>query len=161
MGWGDDAWLAAHNAKMAGFKKTASSPPPAADPPKSKRRRRDLETPIHIAIYNFLVLALPEPLEAMHIPNGEARGKRAAGRLKAMGTRPGAADLIILGFMRNGVPSYIWLEVKSEDGVLSKAQQQWKAHCERVGAPWFLVRSIADVEAALLSLKIPLKARSV
>lgn len=158
MGWGDDAWLATHRAKMAGY--AAASPPPPSDPPKPKRRRRDLETPIHIAIYNFLVLALPDPLEPMHIPNGEKRGKAAAGRLKAMGTREGAADLLILGYMRGPIPSYIWFEVKSEDGTLSKAQKAWKEHCHRVNAPWFLVRSIGDAEAALLSLSIKLKARA-
>ena len=101
----DDAWLATHRAKMARL-------PDQVETPAAKKRRRDLEGPVHMAIVEFLDLMLPEPLKALHFANGEKRDKRAAGRLKAMGLKAGAADIIVLGWMKGAVPSFIWFEVR-------------------------------------------------
>lgn len=162
----DDAWLVAYNAKTAAQRAgRASSLVPANDgpaAPKGKRARpRDLETPIHISIVEFLDYTLPAPLKAFHFANGEKRSKRDAGRLKAMGVKPGAADIIILGWMRTGVPTFIWFEVKSGEGRLSKSQKGWRDWCISIGAPWYLVRSIADAEYALLDLGIPLRGKTI
>lgn len=154
----DDAWLASHNAKMAALRAgLASSPIPANDGPaeaKARTSRRDDEFPIQCAIADFLDLSLPPPLRWLHIPNGEARGKRAAGRLKAMGLKPGAADVLILGHS-----PFIWIEVKTPIGKLSKVQKDWRDWCIALGAPWFLCRSIDDVAEALESLGIRLIGR--
>ena len=161
----DDAWLAQQRAKMDRYRAgQASSTIPANDGPampKAKRAPpRDLETPIHISIVEFLDLVLPEPLKALHFANGGKRGKREAGRLRAMGVKAGAADIIILGWMKSGVPSFIWFEVKSDEGSLSQSQKDWRDWCAAIGAPWFLVRSIADAEDALKWLGIPLRGKT-
>lgn len=159
----DDAWLATHRGKMARLAGQASSTiPDQVETPAAKKRRRDLEGPVHMAIVEFLDLMLPEPLKALHFANGEKRDKRAAGRLKAMGLKAGAADIIVLGWMKGAVPSFIWFEVKPiEGGRLSEAQAGWRDWCASIGAPWFLVRSIEDAEHALKYLGIKLKGATV
>lgn len=162
----DNDWLAQHHAKMARYRAGQSlSIVPANDgPPAPKAKRapsRDLETPIHISIIEFLDLVLPEPLKALHFANGGKRGKREAGRLRAMGVKAGAADIIILGWMKAGVPSFIWFEVKSDEGALSQAQKDWRDWCATIGAPWFLVRSVDDAEHALTWLGVKLTGKTV
>lgn len=170
-------WVAAHNARMATLRDTAAKPeihPAGGNSPagraKGERRKRQrgapgekprtssrdapAENPLQIAVAKFLDLALPAPLRWLHIPNGELRARAAAGKLKAMGVKPGAADVLILGFH-----PFIWIELKSASGRLTQEQKDWRDWCRSIGAPWFLCRSIEDVVDALESLQIRLKAR--
>lgn len=110
------------------------------------------EQKLQIDAAKYLELALPPPLRFMHIPNGGHRTQAEAGIFKAMGQKPGAADLLILGWR-----SFIWLELKSPKGRLSEDQKGWRDWCASIGAPWFLIRSLEDLEAALESLQIRLR----
>lgn len=103
----------------------------------------------------FLEWALPEPLRFLHIPNGGKRHPAVAALLKAFGVKKGAADVLILGWR-----SFIWIELKTATGSLSREQKGWRDWCHLIGAPWFLCRSLDDVIEALQSLQIRLVARA-
>lgn len=56
------------------------------------------EDQLQAQVMAYLDLALPKPPTAMawHTPNAGWRHKATAGRLKAMGTKPGVSDVLIL-----------------------------------------------------------------
>ena len=58
-----------------------------------------------------------------HVPNGGKRGKAAAGRLKAMGTRAGVPDLHLPVASRGYHGT--WLELKAPGKHPSPVQQHW------------------------------------
>lgn len=176
-----EQWLQEHNARIARQRGAALEIPandvhPAGDGsnysggaqarrPKGRRgasgqkplhpsRDAPLENPLQITVAAFLDRALPPPLKWLHVPNGELRDPAAAGKLKAMGTKPGAADCLILGWRGSG---FIWIELKSRSGRLSADQKAWRDWCRAIGAPWFLCRSLEDVVESLESLQIRLK----
>ena len=64
-----------------------------------------------------------------HVPNGEARGRGVGGKLKAMGTRAGVPDLLIV---HRGC--LYALELKRTGGRLSDAQRTTLAEFEAAGA---------------------------
>jgi len=100
--------------------------------------RRDEETPIQIAIVDFLRLALPEAIVA-HVPNGGKRGKAEAGRFKRMGVVAGFADIIVLLYGQ----AYL-IECKTDDGELSTSQKRFRADCIAAGVPYGVARSIDE-----------------
>jgi len=79
-----------------------------------------------------------------------------AALLKAFGVKKGAADVLILGWPA----SFIWIELKTATGTLTREQKDWRDWCRSIGAPWFLCRSLDDVIEALESLQIRLLARA-
>jgi hypothetical protein len=61
------------------------------------------------------------------IPNGGARGKAAAARLKLEGVSPGVPDLFVPAWL-------LWIEMKrSTGGVRSDKQKDWIAYLEEIG----------------------------
>lgn len=71
------------------------------------------------------------------IPNGGARSKATAGRLKAEGVASGVPDLF--------VPAWrLWIEMKrAKGGSLSHEQKDWIAYLQSVGY-WVIVGKGAD-----------------
>ncbi len=134
-----------HNPQAGG-----SSPSPAP----SRRNRHD-EDDLQEAVAEFLDMALLPPARWLHIPNGGTRDTKEAARLKAMGVKAGAADVMVL----TGAGRFIWIELKSATGRLRPEQAQWRDWCQTIGAPWFLCRSLADVIEALTSCQVRLKGR--
>lgn len=65
----------------------------------------------------------PELEWLFHIPNGGSRHKVEAGKLKAMGVKPGVPDLFL------PIPKRSWnglfIELKNEKGKSSKEQLKW------------------------------------
>ena len=59
----------------------------------------------------------------VHVPNGGKRSKGEAGKLKAMGTKPGYPDLTLP--KRNAVWFGLAIELKSPTGVVSTDQRAW------------------------------------
>ena len=108
-------------------------------------RADDGETPIHIAIYEYLVAALPSSARVAHIPNGGKRGKREAAELKRMGVLPGFPDLLILTI----TGQILFIEVKSAVGVLSKRQKDFCQFCAAAGFAFGVARSVDDARALL------------
>ena len=71
------------------------------------------------------------------IPNGGARSKATAGRLKAEGVASGVPDLFIPAWR-------LWVEMKrSKGGSLSPEQKDWRAYLESVDY-WVIVGKGAD-----------------
>lgn len=73
-----------------------------------------------------------------HVPNGEARRKATAGRLRAMGVRAGVPDLFLLVPCRPAGPgcpySGLALEMKREHGgSVSPEQETWLARLAAFG----------------------------
>lgn len=72
------------------------------------------------------------------IPNGGHRSRRAAGRLKAEGTRPGVSDLLVA--LPVGGQAGLWLEMKSATGRPSREQIAWGHESIEVGYAFAVAR---------------------
>jgi hypothetical protein len=62
-----------------------------------KKRRASPEEDLHRAVFQWIFLheaRYPQLIDFMHVPNGGARSKGEAGKLKAMGVRKGVSDII-------------------------------------------------------------------
>jgi hypothetical protein len=81
----------------------------------------------------------------LHIGNGERRDVITGSRLKRMGLRAGAADLL---FVRAGVPP-LFLELKTSRGTQSESQRAFEAHATMAGAQYEIVRSLDEALALL------------
>ena len=110
--------------------------------------RQCAETPVHIAIVEYLRAVLPGAL-VIHIPNGGKRGKREAAELKRMGVVAGVPDLVIL--LNGG--AVLFLEVKSKKGKLSPDQEAFAQFCDG-DFPFRVVRSVDDAREFLVDLGI-------
>lgn len=90
------------------------------------------------------------------IPNGGARSKATAGKLKAEGVVPGVADLILLVPKRVKVLSAfpneaLWhtihalcIEMKTAKGRQSPEQKEWQKMVEKHGYKYEVCRSIDE-----------------
>lgn len=74
---------------------------------------------------------LPGIDHLFHVPNGGKRDKVTAGQMVALGVKAGVPDLL-LPYKSNG---YFGLaaEMKTDDGVVSKKQQEWFSRFEAQG----------------------------
>jgi len=115
--------------------------------------RRAPEFILHKAVADFLRVALPDDVMWLHIPNGGSRTKAEAGKLKAMGVKPGAPDFLLLA-----EGAHYAIELKAKNGRLSDAQDQWAGEFTSIGGEYVECRSLEAVEAALRSWGFPLRA---
>lgn len=114
------------------------------------------EDRLHIDVVHFLRIACPD-LCFFHSPNGGARDKREAAKLKAMGVRPGVADLgLMLPGGRMG-----WIELKADKGRQSPGQVEFQASCQRLDHPYLVCRSLAEVQGALDAWGVSTRGRYV
>lgn len=120
----------------------------------ARKRRNDAETQLQIATARFLELALPPEIFCSAINPIPAKSKAAAGLSKAMGLKPGVFDLFFLWPTRQ----IAFIEMKAEDGRASDKQLEFAATLSRAGIPHDYCRSVAEVESALRSWGIKLKA---
>lgn len=81
------------------------------------------------------------------IPNGGRRNVVTATRLKAEGVMAGVPDLFVADY------GGFFLEVKTETGKLSAAQDEMAQALFERGFPTFTVRSVAEAQAAVLAMK--------
>ena len=113
------------------------------------------EQAVHAAIVSFLSLNEdPSIWVYWHANNGAHLTGAQAAQAQARGVRAGVPDLVLT--VRGRVA---WAEIKAGRGRLSDAQKAWLDHARRRGEPVFVLRSIADAEAMLESLGVPLRAR--
>jgi hypothetical protein len=114
-------------------------------PTKSRKAgHRPAETPIHIAIVEYLRLVMPGAL-VIHPANGGKRSAREGAEFKRMGVLAGTFDLIIV--TQEGRLAF--LEVKDALGTLSKPQKAFGAALDAAGVPWAVVRSVDDARRVL------------
>lgn len=91
--------------------------------------RDNPEEIIHRAVVNHLKVRCKPCVFFAHVPNGEARTPSAGGRLKAMGTKAGMPDLmLVIGGKAH------FLELKADTGRVSPAQTATHADLELAGA---------------------------
>lgn len=95
-------------------------------------------------------------LEALiHVPNGGRRPKGEAGKLKAMGVRPGVPDFLL----PLPSPAKCWsglaIELKAKDGRLSRAQAEWLERLADAGWRVAVVRSLEEFCALITEYAHP------
>lgn len=111
------------------------------------------EHQLQCAVAQYLDHALPKAAIWWAVPNGGDRNPIVAAKMKAEGVKPGVADLMVI---HKGQP--IAIELKTAKGRLSKAQQAWLERACEAGLAYDVCRSVEDVERALRSHGVPLKA---
>jgi len=112
------------------------------------------------SVCGHLDVALPSSAWYCSIPNGsvlagdpQQRG-RQMNKLKSTGLKVGAPDLVICWSGR-----FIGIELKAGKGALSDNQKDVSDKITLAGGFWSCCRSLADVEAFLMMLGVPLRAR--
>jgi len=78
----------------------------------------------------------------IHPPNGGYRNAAEAARFKAMGTRAGCPDLILL-VARNEYNA-LCVELKTDKGKQTTLQKEWQIAAEKHGNRYVIVRSIEE-----------------
>ncbi len=125
-----------------------------------KRKKRDNpEQRLQFAVARFLTWAVKPPFWWTAIGHGGGGGLRGM-FLKAMGVKPGVADLLVMGPQSplNHNPVVVWIELKSEDGDQSGAQIDFEADQQACHAHYYIARSVDEVEGFLKGVGIPLHA---
>lgn len=120
----------------------------------SKVPRLDpLEYRMQISLVQLLRLTCRDDVEFYHCANGELRDIRTAAKLKAMGVRPGVADLFFTWaelVSVVGEPSLqkvsrnLYLELKRRGGNLSPAQVQFRDSVTAKGSYYEVADSIDE-----------------
>ena len=101
----------------------------------------------HLALVQHLAWRCASGVWWCHIPNGELRHKATAGRVKAMGAKAGAPDLM---FVLNG--RVLFLELKrGRGGKLSAAQKVVHADIAAAGGEVIVAHGIDEALAMLES----------
>ena len=77
-----------------------------------------------------------------HSPNGGFRNPREAGRFKAMGTRAGFPDLVLL--VPRGVWHGLFIEMKSNAGKQTALQKEYQLMVETEGYRYEVARSFDE-----------------
>lgn len=113
-------------------------------------KRVDRETPVQVAIVNYLRAALP-PECIVHHARGEINRRGASfmrelAKAKRKGALPGFPDLVVLTHASAG-PA-IFLEVKAEGNYADKNQKEMHERMKALGYRVAVVRSIDDVREA-------------
>jgi hypothetical protein len=126
-------------------------------------RQRDLEPKEHllqISLVDRLNWQCRKDVVYFHCPNGELRDKATAAKLKAMGVRPGVADLIFIWGELVAVPNLLilprvlFLELKRRGEKQSPVQKLFEAECKRVGCDYAVADNIDDAVSILQHFNI-------
>lgn len=117
--------------------------------------RRSPEFTLHKAVARYLDMALPTDATWFHVPNGGSRNVVEAAKLKAMGTKPGVADCIVIY-----AGQVMAIELKpAKSGALSASQRAWRDRFIKAGGAFATARSLDDIQGALMFWGVPLQAR--
>lgn len=110
---------------------------------------REEEHNIQVACVRWFNLQWPEYRGLLFaVPNGGARSKATAGKLKAEGVVAGVSDLILLVPHIEEGCRYMWhalcIEMKRDKGHQSPEQKAWQAKVEEMGFKYVVTRSLDD-----------------
>lgn len=108
-------------------------------------KRRSPERALHMSVEAFLRRAWPDDLPYTHFPAGELRDARTAGKLKAMGLKPGWPDFQFI--LPNG--QFAGLELKAKAGILTEEQMAVRDRMLALRCGYATARSVDEVEAIL------------
>src|SRR3990167_8130944 len=107
--------------------------------PAKRQHKHNAEAQLHRAVAIYIAMAVPH--DAVWTTVGHGGGGRIRGaQLKAMGLRAGWPDVQILW---RG--SFLGIELKSDAGRISPAQDETAAAIERAGGEVHLARNLDDV----------------
>jgi hypothetical protein len=120
---------------------------------------RPLEITLHLSCVKLLRDHCRPDWQWCHVPSGEIRDKRTAGKLRRMGTKAGWPDLILIP----PTGQICCLELKRIGERLSDSQHDFRTWCIRHGVPHAVAFTVDDALAALdawgcLTIKIPARA---
>lgn len=113
-----------------------------------KSRRKSPEEDLHRTCFEWVVLmqrSQPVLKWMIHVPNGGKRPMGEAGKLKAMGVKPGVPDLLIP--KASGSWMGLAIELKSPVGRLSDPQREWLAELAGEGYLCSVCRSFGEFES--------------
>jgi|ERR1700741_1045619 len=99
-----------------------------------------LEDDLQKTVARYMRLQYPWLL-FFHVPNGGRRNPREGARFKAMGVRPGVADILLFwGFNKKAA-----IELKAGKNSLEDSQETFRDHWMETGGYYCVCRSLDDV----------------
>lgn len=111
------------------------------------RPRNSPEEDLHRACFEWIELMTPQnPVLhwLVHVPNGGKRPRGEAGKLKAMGAKPGVPDFMLPRLWRGWTG--LAVELKSDTGRVTAAQQEWLDALGEDGYLCAVCRTLLDFE---------------
>lgn len=109
--------------------------------PKIRNKPRHDEENMQIHCVRWFDYQYPKLKLHLHAsPNGGKRDEREGARFKAMGTRAGFPDLLLLH--PNKFYPFMGIELKTEKGRQSEHQKEYQKMFEEIGAKYIVVRSL-------------------
>jgi hypothetical protein len=116
-----------------------------------KNGRRELEShQIQIPLVEILRWTIKPEVVWHHVPNGELRDKDVAAKLKAMGVKPGSADLeFFWKSLAENQPRILFLELKLPGRTLSESQVAFCVKAKAIGAEYLVATSVDEALAIL------------
>lgn len=117
--------------------------------PVRKRPEQHSENCLHMHCQQWLVKSgMWNRLLIFHVANERKGGIGAQVHFKRLGVRAGVADY--LAFPSNG--RRVAIELKDEDGELSKEQKTFKRHWEETGGEYWTVRKLEVFQGIIYAL---------
>jgi hypothetical protein len=114
-----------------------------------KNSKRELEShQIQIPLVEILRWTMKPEVIWHHVPNGELRDKQVAAKLKAMGVKPGSADLEFF-WQESDRLHVLFLELKLPGKTLSEPQVAFCVRAKATGAEYLVATSVDDALAIL------------
>ena len=108
---------------------------------KPRRKPRELEHQLQVACVKWFRLRYPQFAKSLFaVPNGGWRNEAVAAKLKAEGVLAGVADLLLLE--ANWEYRGLAIELKTQEGRQSKAQEEWQRYITGRGWEYVIVRSV-------------------
>lgn len=103
------------------------------------------EDNLQMACVRWFGLQFPGVAKLLHhSPNGGRRNAREAARFKAMGTRAGFPDLILLLPSADGRFRFLAVELKTKSGRQSEHQKDYDRLITEHGGKYVVVRSVEE-----------------
>lgn len=104
---------------------------------------RHIEEDMQVVCVKWFGYQYPQYFALLHhSPNGGFRNSREAGRFKAMGTRAGFPDLVLL-VPRNGYHA-LFVEMKTRAGCQTEFQKRYQSALEKEGYLYIICRSVEE-----------------
>jgi hypothetical protein len=122
--------------------------------------RREPEHDLQVLVAGFLDVALAGVCLWSSIDHGAGEmSGRAAGRRKARGVKPGWPDIQVIWGAPGAVRVLLGIELKAGKGRQDAEQMALEAAWVAQGGLYRVCRSLAEVDAALVGVGIPLRYR--
>lgn len=127
----------------------------AASPRQKRRKPLNHEEKFHISVKEMLDRELPSGIMYLHIPNAP-RSKTAGAKLKKMGMKRGAPDMLFLRARDDfQLAEAMAIELKTDKeehgskGYLSQAQKDWRDEFIGIHGKYAVCRTLNEVREAL------------